>query len=61
MCIFREVYCFHCGTKFEKQNQNPSMDDFENCPNCKKGFDDLSEESQFAVKMVLKPFEGVEL
>lgn len=56
MCIFPEVFCWHCEKKFTKQNDN-TLYDFENCPYCKKGFNDLSLDAQRAVLMTLKPFE----
>lgn len=46
----RDVYCFHCGKKFTKKEP----EGFENCPHCGKGINELSEEAQFAVKMVMK-------
>lgn len=55
MCLVEKVYCFHCGKQFQKKKEV----DFEDCPHCGKGFSDLSQEAQFAVLQVLKPF-GIE-
>ncbi len=44
------VYCFACGKKFTKSDP----DGFEPCPHCGKGLTDLTEEAQYAVKMVMK-------
>jgi predicted nucleic acid-binding Zn-ribbon protein len=52
MCIAKVVKCFHCGEWFEKKEKV----DFENCPHCGKGFDDLNPEAQKAVEAVLAPF-----
>jgi len=55
MCFVKEVYCWHCGKKFEKRNyRDGSINDFEKCPYCNKGFNELSLEAQKAVKMTLK-------
>ncbi len=48
--IPKDIYCFHCGEKFTKTK----TEGFEECPHCEKGFDDLSEESQYAVKQLMK-------
>ncbi|MHA1827260.1 MAG: hypothetical protein ACTSX6_01295 [Candidatus Heimdallarchaeaceae archaeon] len=45
-----KVYCFACGKQFEKTDP----EGFEPCPHCGKGLTDLSEDAQFAVKMVMK-------
>ena len=45
-----DVYCFHCGFKFDKTDP----EGYEACPECGKGFSDLTEEAQYAVKMVMK-------
>ena len=44
------VYCFACGEKFKKSDPNG----FEPCPKCGKTLSDLSEEAQYAVKMLTK-------
>ncbi len=44
------VYCFHCGFKFGKSDP----EGYEGCPSCGKDFSDLTEEAQYAVKMVMK-------
>ncbi|MBY9000678.1 MAG: hypothetical protein KGD64_07180 [Candidatus Heimdallarchaeota archaeon] len=44
------VYCFACGEKFTKSDP----EGYESCPNCGKGFKDLSKETQFAVSMLMK-------
>lgn len=44
------VYCFACGEKFTKKDP----DAFEACPKCGKTLSDLSEEAQYAVKMLMK-------
>jgi len=44
------VYCFACGEKFAKSDP----EGFEPCPSCGKGFGDLTDEAQYAVKMVMK-------
>ncbi len=44
------VYCFACGEKFTKSDS----EGFEPCPSCGKDFGDLSEDAQYAVKMVMK-------
>lgn len=51
------VYCFHCGKKFPKK-EGISLTKFEVCHYCGKGFNDLGQEAQFAVKMMLKTFIG---
>jgi len=45
-----DVYCFHCGNKFRKK----SLEGYENCPDCGKGFKDLGDEAKYAVSMVMK-------
>ena len=45
-----DVYCFNCGGKFKKKDPLG----YEECPLCGKGFNDLSKDSQFAVRMVMK-------
>ena len=45
-----KVYCFHCGFGFEKSDP----EGYEKCPSCTKDFTDLTEEAQYAVKMVMK-------
>ena len=45
-----DVYCFHCGEKFLKSGH----EGFEECSHCEKGFDDLCDQAQFAVKQVMK-------
>ena len=45
-----KVYCFHCGEKFSK----PSIDKYEKCPKCGKGFEDLNEQAQYAVNQVMR-------
>lgn len=52
MCITKIVKCWHCGEWFEKTQK----EEFETCPHCSKGFEDLSEEAQHAVKATLAPF-----
>lgn len=55
MCITETVYCWHCGEQFKKNKYNPNLiDDFEDCPHCEKGFDDLNNEAQLAVKRTLE-------
>ena len=44
------VYCFACGEKFTKGDP----EGYEACPSCGKGFNDLSEETKFAVNMIMK-------
>jgi Zn finger protein HypA/HybF involved in hydrogenase expression len=44
------IYCFACGEKFTKSDP----EGYEACPSCGKGFNDLSEEAQFAVSMIMK-------
>lgn len=59
MCLTENVYCWHCEKEFTKKNYVPrSTEEFENCPHCGRGFNDLSKESQKAVLMTLKPFEN---
>lgn len=54
MCIGKNVKCFHCGEWFEKTQER----EFEPCPYCRKGFEDLTKEAQFAVMAVLAPILG---
>ncbi len=62
MCVTEFVYCWHCGQQFKKTDYQPGkIDEFENCPHCHLGFNDLSKEAQKAVLMTLKPLEGLEL
>lgn len=62
MCITREVYCWHCQKQFSKQDYNgPEGDDFEPCPHCGKGYDDLSEDAKQAVDMTLKAIQEQEI
>ncbi len=53
MCITQVVKCWHCGEWFVKQG---SRNEFEDCPHCGKGFEDLGAEAQRAVKATLAPF-----
>jgi len=57
MCVTPVVKCWHCGEWFIKKSA--TKNDFENCPYCGKGFDQLSPEAQRAVKATLAPFYEV--
>lgn len=61
MCVTKEVVCWHCGEEFEKDSYRDGMsDDFEACPHCGKGFEDLGTEAQIAVRRTLRPiFEEI--
>jgi len=56
MCVTPVVKCWHCSEWFVKKN---IQGDFENCPYCGKGFDQLSPDAQRAVKATLAPFYEV--
>lgn len=45
-----DVYCFACGEKFTKSDP----EGYEPCPTCGKSLSDMSKETQYAVKMVMK-------
>lgn len=49
----KEVFCFNCGKKFKKRYLG-----FEDCPICKKGYKDLSKETQFALDMLQKSYNN---
>ena len=53
MCVTAVVKCWHCGEWFTKQ---ANRGEFENCPFCGKGFEQLGPEAQRAVKATLAPF-----
>jgi hypothetical protein len=53
MCITAVVKCWHCGEWFAKQANGG---EFEDCPFCGKGFEQLGVEAQRAVKATLAPF-----
>lgn len=62
MCVAEIVYCWHCSKEFTKQKfVEGDINDFEDCPHCGKGFDDLGPEAQQAVVMTLRPFEDKKL
>ncbi|HYY91471.1 MAG TPA: hypothetical protein VE955_05725 [Candidatus Dormibacteraeota bacterium] len=45
--------CWHCGEWFVKK---ANRGEFEDCPLCGKGFEDLTPEAQVAVKATIAPF-----
>jgi len=53
MCVTAVVKCWHCGEWFAKE---ANRGEFENCPFCGKGFEQLGVEAQRAVKATLAPF-----
>ena len=53
MCVTAVVKCWHCGEWFTKQ---ANRGEFEDCPFCGKGFEQLGVEAQRAVKATLAPF-----
>jgi len=57
MCVTQVVKCFHCGKWFKKT----FIRDFENCPHCGKGIDDLSGHDRELVMTVLAPFFRTDL
>ena len=55
MCLTEVVYCWHCGKTFKKKvHNNVRINDFENCPHCGKGFNDLCKQAQEAVIKTLE-------
>jgi Zn finger protein HypA/HybF involved in hydrogenase expression len=53
MCVTPVVKCWHCGEWFVKK---ANRGEFEDCPHCGKGFEDLTPEAQVAVKATIAPF-----
>ncbi len=53
MCVTPVVKCWHCGEWFVKKGDRG---EFEPCPFCGKGFEQLTPEAQRAVKATLAPF-----
>ena len=56
MCVTPVVKCWHCGEWFVKKG---NRGEFEDCPYCGKGFEELTPEAQKAVKATLAPFFDV--
>jgi hypothetical protein len=53
MCVTPVVKCWHCGEWFVKKGDRG---EFEPCPFCGKGFEQLTPEAQRAVRATLAPF-----